>query len=108
MSKYRKKPVVIDAGRWWGSHSDGRPLESNDPGTEDVIQISAENPTWNLPVVLRQACEQCGGAAFIHGWIGTWEGGHRVCPGDWIITGVQGEQYPCKPQIFELTYEAVK
>jgi hypothetical protein len=40
-----------------------------------------------------------------HGWIETLEGGHTVCPGDWIITGIRGEYYPCKPNIFELTYE---
>ena len=39
------------------------------------------------------------------GWIDTLEGGHIVTPGDWIITGVQGEHYPCKPDIFEKTYE---
>lgn len=31
----------------------------------------------------------------------------RADPGDWIITGVKGEQYPCKPDIFEATYEPV-
>lgn len=41
------------------------------------------------------------------GWIETLEGGHIVYPGDWIITGVKGEQYPCKPDIFELTYEPI-
>jgi hypothetical protein len=40
-------------------------------------------------------------------WIKTLEGGHIVTPGDWIITGVKGEHYPCKPDIFEATYEAV-
>jgi hypothetical protein len=39
------------------------------------------------------------------GWIETLEGGHHVTPGDWIITGVKGEHYPCKPDIFEMTYE---
>lgn len=42
------------------------------------------------------------------GWVDTLEGGHIVTPGDWIITGVHGEHYPCKPDIFELTYEAVE
>jgi hypothetical protein len=40
-------------------------------------------------------------------WIKTLEGGHTVSPGDWIITGVKGEHYPCKPDIFALTYEEV-
>lgn len=39
------------------------------------------------------------------GWVPTLEGGHIVTPGDWIITGVKGEHYPCKPDIFEQTYE---
>jgi hypothetical protein len=41
------------------------------------------------------------------GWIFTLEGGHTVTPGDFIITGVKGEHYPCKPDIFALTYEEV-
>ena len=39
--------------------------------------------------------------------IPTLEGNMLVNPGDWIITGVKGEKYPCKPDIFEATYEAV-
>jgi len=39
------------------------------------------------------------------GYINTLEGGHEVAPGDWIITGVKGEHYPCKPDIFAMTYE---
>jgi hypothetical protein len=37
----------------------------------------------------------------------TLEGYHEVTPGDWIITGVKGEHYPCKPDIFSMTYEPV-
>jgi hypothetical protein len=40
-------------------------------------------------------------------YIGTLEGVMRADPGDWIIRGVNGELYPCKPDIFEQTYEAV-
>lgn len=40
--------------------------------------------------------------------IDTLEGKMLASPGDWIITGVHGEQYPCKPDIFEKTYELVK
>lgn len=40
-----------------------------------------------------------------YGWIKTLEGGHVVSPGDWIIKGVAGEFYPCKPDIFASTYE---
>ena len=37
--------------------------------------------------------------------IQTLEGPLRAAPGDWIITGIRGEQYPCKPDVFEKTYE---
>ena len=40
--------------------------------------------------------------------IPTLEGPLRAAPGDWIITGLRGEQYPCKPDIFEKTYEPVE
>lgn len=39
--------------------------------------------------------------------IQTLEGPLRAAPGDWIITGLHGEQYPCKPDVFEKTYELV-
>lgn len=39
--------------------------------------------------------------------IETIEGNMKASPGDWIITGVNGERYPCKPDIFEKTYELV-
>jgi hypothetical protein len=42
------------------------------------------------------------------GRIDTLEGEMQVTPGDWIITGVKGEFYPCKDEIFKLTYEAVE
>ena len=41
-------------------------------------------------------------------WINTLEGDMMVSEGDYIITGVKGEHYPCKPDIFELTYEEVQ
>jgi len=53
-------------------------------------------------------CRHCGRTMHEHGWIDTKEGGHIVCPGDWIVTGVQGERYPVKPEIFAATYEPVE
>ncbi len=48
-------------------------------------------------------------AKSVSGWrIETLEGVHSVTPGDWIITGIQGEKYPCKPDIFEARYERVE
>ena len=87
--KFRKKPVVIDAQQWFESesHPSVRPLYST-PALGDLVK-----------------CEHCSKIRQAHGWIETLEGGHIVCPGDWIITGVKGELYPCKPDIFEMTYE---
>ena len=77
--KFRKKPVVIEATQWFkdGDH-------------------------WAVSIYQSIDPDMAG-----HGWIKTLEGGHIVTPGDWIITGVQGEHYPCKPDIFEATYEPV-
>jgi hypothetical protein len=48
----------------------------------------------------------CGNPQFPH--VHTLEGSMRVDHGDWIITGVKGEHYPCKPDIFKQTYEKVE
>jgi hypothetical protein len=79
VSRYRKKPVVIEARHF-------------DPGRDydDACAVVA----W------------CGGTATDEGCdIATLEGTMTAVPGDWIIRGVQGEFYPCKPDIFEQTYE---
>jgi len=49
----------------------------------------------------------CGFTWHEHGWIDDLEGGHTVCPGDWIPTGVHGEHWAIKPDIFQETYELV-
>lgn len=78
MAHYRKKPVVIEATQWHGL-------------TEGPHDLGVTPHTIHRHL----------------GWIETLEGGHIVTPGDWIITGVQGERYPCKPDIFTATYEPV-
>lgn len=80
MTLYRKKPVAIEATQWFkeGDHHAVMNYESPDPTMKG------------------------------RGWIITLEGGHIVTPGDWIIKGVAGEFYPCKPEIFAMTYEAVE
>jgi len=55
------------------------------------------------PVVI-QAYQHLGDALIT---ISTLEGDMHAMPGDWIITGIKGEKYPCKPDIFEATYEPV-
>ena len=52
-------------------------------------------------------CKHCEIPMSSHGWIDTLEGGHVVCPGDWVITGVKGERYPCKDDVFKMTYDEV-
>lgn len=84
MAQYRKKPVVIEATQWF-KHGDH----------EMVKRATMAQAAGVTPCVLWEHC----------GWIKTLEGGHVVNPGDWIITGVQGEHYPCKPEIFAVTYE---
>ncbi len=87
--RFRKKPVVIEATQWFklGDHP-------------NVIEV---------PSKVRHTWESRTTDLFNKdlGWVGTLEAGHVVTPGDWIITGVQGEQYPCKPDIFIATYEPV-
>jgi hypothetical protein len=73
MTKYRKKPVVIEAVQWFKV------------GDHPAVYLDG----MGTPI------------------ISTLEGPHIVTAGDYIITGVKGEHYPCKPDIFELTYEPV-
>jgi hypothetical protein len=87
--KFRKKPVVIDATQWDGTYAQAKVLEQK-LGLNTLGMTS--HPPSNRVAWWR---------------IGTLEGGHEVTPGDWIITGVKGEHYPCKPDIFEMTYEPV-
>ena len=93
--QYRKKPVVIEAVQWngkdnlnevcefLGSHLNGFEkcyLPNKRPDQEDTVT-----------------------KLIIH----TLEGSHDASIGDYIIKGVKGEFYPCKPDIFELTYDTV-
>jgi hypothetical protein len=79
MPKFRKKPVVIEALQWTG---------------ENAAEVTAFR----------------GGACLFDAdgpIIETLEGNMKAMPYDWIIKGVKGEFYPCKPDIFAATYEAV-
>ena len=111
--KFRKKPVVIEATRWFGNgehpHDDTAlvyPAPDSNTNFEPYMTEGKVVRYFRSPVHQdHQNCEHCGHVFKSHGWIDTLEGGHIVCPGDWIITGVKGEHYPCKPDIFEMTYE---
>ena len=91
MAKFRKKPVVIEAVQWFA--------------IGDVADVVRPLAAWVGGA--DALCGHCGGHLAHHGYVDTLEGGHVACSGDWIITGVRGEHYPCKPDIFAQTYEAV-
>lgn len=81
MPKFRKKPVVIDAVQYDGTES-------------SVVEIlTMRDDTSALRVEYDELL------------IPTLEGVMRASKGDWIIKGVKGELYPCKPDIFKATYE---
>jgi len=121
LKSYRKKPVVIRAVQWFrnGDHphdydSEHYGLEGGDPRVFSGEERRAKG--WEGEVVRYfrrpdvmggSACLHCSHVMDYHGWIETLEGGHRVCPGDFIITGIAGERYPCKSDIFAATYEEV-
>ena len=93
--KFRKKPVVVDAIKWTGNNFD------------DIKEFTQNKCFMNHFV---------GGSEDGEGYpqiyekleIPTLEGLHSANIGDWIIKGVKGEFYPCKPDIFEATYEQVQ
>lgn len=108
MTKYRKKPVVIEATQWFknGDHPHDNTRTIYGSVNEPFLSEGKVVRHFRSPYVNGgRLCEKCGETIDAHGWIDTLEGGHIVCPGDWIITGVKGEHYPCKPDIFEATYE---
>lgn len=79
--KYRKKPVVIDAVQYTGDNK------------SEIIEFTVGHARTNT--------------GYRHLTISTLEGKYKADVGDWIIQGVKGEFYPCKPDIFEATYEKV-
>jgi hypothetical protein len=79
MALYRKKPVVIEAVRFFINCESGWPL--------GVYKDGESSTGYAIDTLEGRALE--------------------VTEGDWIITGVKGERYPCKPDIFDRTYEAV-
>jgi len=89
--KYRKKPVVVEASPWWraGDHPSvvcpvpaGVPIPVESVGREPAVRA------------------RLGAIRTLEGWL-------LVTPGDYVIEGVQGEHYACKPEIFLQTYEPV-
>ena len=76
--QYRKKPYPVDAEQWFPDH----PVE----GVLPSYPCSGEFSATSLPQ---------------NGWLGD----YLVAPGDWIVTGANGERWVCKPNVFEERYE---
>ena len=110
MALYRKKPIIIEASQWFknGDHpEDGEEIFTRGEFKGELLEGKIVRYYRTPDLDGLRECEHCGRVMKDHGWIDTFEGGHIVCPGDWIITGVKGECYPCKPDVFEQTYEKV-
>ena len=82
MTRYRKKPIIIDAIKWTRENA-----EEVETFFEQASDFGLKDGIWSII---------------------TLEGTMSAFPGDWIIKGVKGEFYPCKPDIFEATYEPVE
>lgn len=82
MAKYRKRPVIIEAIQHRAGHQYSE-------FAQDVIDGIVRYPDDDTMIIK------------------TLEGVMLAQPGDWIIRGIKGELYPCKPDIFEKTYELV-
>ena len=91
--KYRKKPVVIEAIQWNGDN-----LNEIKEFVGESLDYSIIDTAWKVGK----------GAPYVLMKIHTLEGDHECTKGDYIIKGVQGEFYPCKPDIFEQTYEVAE
>lgn len=92
--KYRKKPVEIEAVQWSGNAN----KKAIDEFVGKVLNTELESETAYLAG---------NGAPLFSLLIPTLEGEMKAMPNDYIIKGVKGEFYPCKPDIFEMTYEKV-
>lgn len=113
-TKYRKRPVVIEAMRYpyrypacddearyavnRAAHAVYDWVEQNTLGSFDVTGVIDRGERWPASGV---SIDPRDGRMVI----ATLEGGHWVDPGDYVIRGVAGEFYPCKPDIFAATYD---
>lgn len=87
---YKKKPVKVEAIQWTGNN-----LREVVDFTGETIRYHIDDSDWQVGKAAPQT----------RIWIKTLEGNLQVSVGDYIIKGVKGEYYPCKPDIFKSTYE---
>ena len=95
VQRFRKKPIEIEAVQFTDDKDDDNLMELADFIDNQDLIISYENGS-NAPLLKIKTLEDANGSV------------HYASIGDWIIKGVNGEFYPCKPDIFEKTYEPVK
>lgn len=97
MPQFRKRPVVIEAVQWFErEHLERQNFKpghgiSGQPDSITGVYYKFHSDPGDPPTPM----------------IGTLEGEHIVSDGDWIITGIKGERYPCKPDIFAATYDEI-
>jgi hypothetical protein len=91
MAQYRKKPVVIEA------------IQYNNLNREEIEKFVGKKLHQELETETAYLAGK--GSPKFSLIIETLEGNHKAMPNDYIIKGIKGEYYPCKPDIFEATYE---
>jgi len=85
IKKYRKKPVIVEAIKWDGKKET----------YYEIREVLASNYPRRIAIGAGDNCL----------YIDTLEGTMKANIGDYVVKGVKGEVYPCKPDIFETTYE---
>lgn len=93
MAQYRKKPVIIEA------------VQYNNLNREEIEKFVGKKLHQELETETAYLAGK--GSPKFSLIIETLEGNHKAMPNDYIIKGIKGEFYPCKPDIFEATYEKV-
>lgn len=95
--KYRKKPIVIDAVQLtWGTWNEICEFVGHFPDGMRGVYVGEDG---------KETTDTNGRIGLV---IPTLEGNMLAVQDDWIIRGVKGEYYPCKPDIFDATYEAAQ
>ena len=101
--KFRIKPVIIEAYRWFQNGDHPKDECEKGSGCEGKLVGRYRRPECDG----RDVCKRCGHIMHDHGWIDTLEYRDVVCPGDWILEGINGEFYPRSSDAFEAMYERV-
>lgn len=100
MPKFTKKPVTVEAVKY----EPGEKIEDGFEQWDANDAISRHGGTMSEKDKARYWFRSSTGLCFAP-YIDTLEGRHYISPGDWVITGIKGERYPCKPDIFAATYD---